>query len=293
MQENTASELKKIKNLIAGYEDQLSEVKLQHVLKSAARALKKSSIPEAMTDPLFFKIAASIARALKNGIPIAYLEGEVEFYNLKIKVLPGVFIPRPDTEFLVEFALEKIKQDFYGRKKLRILDVGTGTGAIALALAYNLKEAEVVAIDKDPRALRNALFNREKLNLKNVEIFCVDFKEFLPANSKEKFDVIVSNPPYIGEFERYFLPKEVIGFEPEEALFAGKTGLEFYELLFSKLHQLLKAGGYFFFETGFWQGAEIVKLAHKKGFKITVEKDYSGHDRIVWGRFKWSKSLII
>lgn len=257
------------------------------ILKTAASMSGYSSWQLCASDERFKSTAKSLALLQVNGFPISYVEGEKEFMGLKIKLKPGVFMPRNETELLAEFSISKIKSCFNLKRKLRIVDIGTGTGAIALALANAFKEGEVLGIDINPQAVELAALNAEINAIRNARFKNIDFKSFLNSRDAEvkPFDVVISNPPYVGEFEKIFLPPSVRFFEPDEALYGGKIGFEFYKLLFSGLPKLLRKGGLFFFEIGFNQKEAVCKVAEKFGLKISFYQDYSGIDRIVFGEY--------
>ncbi len=186
---------------------------------------------------------AQIQRRLR-GVPVQYIIGEQEFFGLPFHVTPDVLIPRPETEHLVEAAIARLKD----LPSARIADVGTGSGAIAVALAHSLPMADVAALDISPAALavaaENAKHNRVAARIRFIE------SDLLRAVADERFAAIVSNPPYVAESERKSLPTEVREYEPEQALFAGPTGLEVYRRLIPEALPLLESGGWLMMETG-------------------------------------------
>ncbi|HVC91815.1 MAG TPA: peptide chain release factor N(5)-glutamine methyltransferase [Acidobacteriaceae bacterium] len=189
-----------------------------------------------------------------HGTPIQHLTGEQEFFSLPFHVGPDVLIPRPETEHLVEAAIARLQH----HPAPRTVDVGTGSGAIAVALAHALPHAEIVALDISPAALgvamRNAQRNHVAHRIRFVE------SDLLAAVQGESFDAIVSNPPYIAFSERPTLPIEVREHEPALALFAGPTGLEFYQRLIPAAHPLLVSGGWLLMEIGHGQRDAIRAL---------------------------------
>lgn len=212
------------------------------------------------------------------GEPLQYLTGEVTFCELIFQVGRGVFIPRPETELLVQAAGEKIS-GLPGKK--RILEVGTGCGAIGLALS-KLSDAEILLIDKSLPAIKTARANRRRLQIKSNRsmIQQKDFSVFAGRTGK-KFEMIVSNPPYIPLTERKNLSKEVRQ-EPEKALFGGPDGLNFIRILITESRKILATGGYLIFEIGYGQAERIISLLEKAGFKLEkVIKDLAGIDRVV------------
>ena len=181
------------------------------------------------------------------GVPVQYIIGEQEFFGLPFHVTRDVLIPRPETEHLVEAAIARLKD----LPAPRILDVGTGSGAIAVALAHSLPTAEVVALDISAAALAVATQNA-KQNGVAVRVRVVE-SDLVAAVAHERFDAIVSNPPYVANSERKSLPAEVREYEPAQALFAGPTGLEVYRRLIPDALPLLVSGGWLMMEIGLGQ----------------------------------------
>ena len=182
--------------------------------------------------------------------PIQYITGVAHFYGLELSVAPGVLIPRPETELLVEAVLARAAMD------ARIVDVGTGSGAIALALAQARPRAAVTGLDDSTAALEQARGNAEALKL---EVRWME-SDLLAAVAGEAFDVVVSNPPYIAEGERASLATQVKDFEPAQALFAGESGLEVYQRLIPRAHAALRPGGMLALEIGFGQQGAVEAL---------------------------------
>lgn len=184
--------------------------------------------------------------------PVQYITGEQEFFGLKFRVNPDVLIPRPETEHLVEAVLARVERD----TPLRIADVGTGSGAIAVALAHALPQAQVTALDISPAALAVAR--------SNAEIHCVSDRirllksDLLEAVTGERFDMIVSNPPYVAEDE--VLEPQVREYEPASALFAGAEGLDIYRRLIPEAQRAVKPGGWLLLEIGHGQRDALAKL---------------------------------
>ncbi len=216
------------------------------------------------------------------GEPVAYLTGRKAFWSFVLKVNPTVLIPRPDTEVIVEEALSVVRQESWIRP--RILDIGTGSGAIALALAREIPDASVTATDISKAVLKTAQKNAAALKLNHSIVF-LEGDIFEPVGGR--FDMIVSNPPYIGAEEYESLPAGVKNFEPEEALRAGQTGLEFYEKLIYQAHGYLKENGWLLLEIGARQKQEVRAIfeAHKDFYeRIDVREDYAGLPRVIKGR---------
>lgn len=213
--------------------------------------------------------------------PIAYIVGSRGFWTLDhVKTDARALIPRPDTETLVEAALEIVPED----AEWSICDVGTGTGIIALSLASERPNSRVIATDISVDALELAQENAERNSLEGrVEFVHGDLFAGVD-DSWTPFDVIVSNPPYIGEDERGMLEPDVVEFEPEQALFSGVDGLDLMRRLVPEAHARLREGGAFLTEIGHTQGTDISELLEAAGFKsVKVHKDLGGRDRVVTG----------
>ena len=209
------------------------------------------------------------------GEPIAYIVGEKEFWSLPFKVSPATLIPRPDTETLIELVLEH----YQDTTQLSCLDLGTGTGAIALALASEKPNWQIDAIDFNIDAVNLAKENARALNFEQVNIFQ---SNWFSALEQKKFDVIVSNPPYIDALD-HNLKEGDVRFEPESALVANEKGLSDIKHIAENARHYLQKQGSLFFEHGFEQG-EIVRniLTHWGYENAQTVKDLNGHDRITW-----------
>lgn len=220
---------------------------------------------------------ALLARRIK-GEPIAYILGVREFWSLPFFVSPATLIPRPDTETLVELVLEK-----YGEhNSLHCLDLGTGTGAIALALSSELPTWKIQAIDFSFDAVLLAQRNAKALDLLTVTIYQSDW--FSEVSKKTKFDLIVSNPPYIDSNDENLSVGDV-RFEPMSALVANEQGLGDIKKITAQALEYLAIDGALFFEHGFEQGEAVRNILQSFGFTdIETVKDLNGHDRITWGK---------
>ncbi len=230
-----------------------------------------------LTQPQIHNLRTILERLLKHE-PVQYILGEADFYGLKFKVNSSVLIPRPETEELVEWAIVQAN----GGKGvgLSILDIGTGTGCIPIALSKTLSLASIAACDISEEALAVARENNE-CNAAQVKFFELDIlNELLPANG---YDLIVSNPPYIGQNERGNLEAHVLDFEPHLALFVpGEDVLIFYKAIAKKALTALKNDGVLLFEINAAKGAEVVNLLRDLNYKdIELRKDLSGKDRMV------------
>lgn len=187
------------------------------------------------------------------GEPLQYITGRQEFYGLPFAVAPGVLIPRPETEHLIEAVLTRAGKD----EPLRIADVGTGSGAIAVTLAHLLENVTVTATDISPAALAVARANAESIGVSGRIAFV---ETDLLAGVAGDFDFVVSNPPYVSLADRASLAVEVREHEPAVALFAGETGLEIYRRLIPQAAQALKSGGWLLMEIGYGQQRAMEEL---------------------------------
>lgn len=211
---------------------------------------------------------------------VAYITCEKEFMSLPFYVDESVLVPRSETELLVE---EIINADI---KKDTVLDLCTGSGAIAVSLAHYLNNTEVLGVDVSEDALNVAQKNAENiLSNKNISFKKCDVLTSL-ASLNQKYDVVVSNPPYIESSVIPTLDADVRDFEPHIALDGGDDGLKFYRAIEKDIHHVLKKDGYLFLEIGFNQGDEVKGILSSRFCDIEVIKDYAGLSRIVKARFK-------
>src|SRR5580698_6432418 len=187
--------------------------------------------------------------------PIQYILGEQEFFGLAFTVTRDVLIPRPETEHLVEALLARVPHD---HQPLRIADIGTGSGAIAVALAHALPQARVTALDISAAALAVAKGNAETHHVADRMRFLQS--DLLSAVAGERFDAIVSNPPYVADSDRASLEPQVRDYEPASALFAGPSGLDVYERLIPEAYEALKPGGWLLMEIGQGQRDALAQL---------------------------------
>ena len=211
--------------------------------------------------------------------PMAYITGIKEFMSLEFTVNENVLIPRPETEELVSLIIEENKG-----KNLKILDLCTGSGAICVSLAHYIKDSYCVGVDISSRALEIAKINAEKIGVaKRCEFKLMDVLK--PASLNEKFDIVVSNPPYIESETVESLDTTVKSFEPRLALDGGDDGLTFYRQITKNISLYLKKGGMLYYEIGYNQGKAVKKLMENEFTNTQIIKDLSGHDRIVKGIF--------
>lgn len=205
--------------------------------------------------------------------PLQYIIGNTEFYGLTLKVDPRALIPRHETEELIELIVERLKAP-----PKRILDLGTGSGAIALALASRYSDAEVTATDQSEEAITLAKENALALNLSSRVTF-IKGNWFEPLDEGARFDLIVSNPPYLTEAEMQTAEPEVIDYEPHSALASGQEGLDDLALLFKSVPKYLAEGGLLALETGIGQADAIKAMASKVSLHGQSAEDLSGRLR--------------
>jgi len=226
----------------------------------------------------------SFLKKRAEGCPLAYLLGTQGFWTLELEVKEGVFIPRPETEHIIEEVLSLREKDNFRL----IADIGTGSGNIALALASELPEAKIIAIDISEKALAVAKRNTEKYGLSHrLEFLKGDLLS--PLEERGLFsllDLIVSNPPYIPSEEVATLPQEVRDWEPREAYLAG-DGLIFYRRLFSQGGRFLKRGGYLVVEIGYNQEEGVRDIISSAPFRlVNVREDLNGIPRVISARYE-------
>lgn len=219
--------------------------------------------------------------------PIAYLTGRTEFYCLEFQITPDCLIPRPETELLVERAIEFLKNRTGTQF---VCDLCTGCGCIAIAIAKNFLKARIIATDISDDALKIAAKNIRNHQLdKKIKLLCGDlFEPVIPQLDTERFDLIVCNPPYVTASQFQALPKNVRDYEPKLALFAGIDGLDIYRRVIEKAPDFLKPDAALMLEIGYAQGPAVRELLEKTAcFKeINIEKDMHDNDRIAAAKRK-------
>lgn len=232
---------------------------------------------EIIDDPTQYSFQQHLERRIK-GEPIAYIVREKEFWSLPLYVDPQVLIPRPETELLVEVALEFLNN----HKKANILDLGTGSGCIALALASEFPQANIVACDISQQCIDVATANAEQLNISNVSFVCSDWFQ---AIIQQEFDLIVSNPPYIANQDTH-IEQQVRTFEPDLALFSEDNGMQALTHLIQHAHNKLHPGGRLILEHGWQQASLVNELLADHGYQaINSQCDLQGHIRVTSGTF--------
>ncbi|MBP3945808.1 peptide chain release factor N(5)-glutamine methyltransferase [Psychrobacter sp. K31L] len=236
-----------------------------------------------LTDREMSQFNAGVVK-MQQGIPLAYLTGQQEFWSLNFKVNEHTLIPRPDTEVLVEQVLNWINAQPTQLDNKRLLDLGTGSGCIAISLAHELKHAnsQVVAVDLSSEALKVAQHNAVSNNVSNVEFIQSSWYQALPIFDEPQFNIIVSNPPYIDETDEHLAHLTA---EPISALSAPNQGLADIEHIVSHATTYLCAGGLLAIEHGYDQGDAVRQLFLDSGFEsVHTVKDYGGNDRVTLGQ---------
>lgn len=245
--------------------------------------------PEMEMDALQLLRWESTLAELKKEKPIQYILGETEFYGLPFLVNKNTLIPRPETEELVELILNENIQ--HPASNIQLLDIGTGSGCIAVSLAKNLPNAQVSAIDVSEKALataqKNAKINKVNVTFIQADILKVDDLENLSTSNSQlptKYDVIVSNPPYVRNLEKAEIKPNVLEYEPHLALFVeDNDALLFYRKIAELAKKNLKENGKLYFEINQYLGKETVELLEDLGFmNIELKKDIYGNDRMIF-----------
>lgn len=270
-----AEAVERLKDEPVGSPRMAAETLLMHVLgRDRAYVIAH---PESVLDAdQAARFRAVVARRAA-GEPLQYITGYQEFWGLDFIVTPAVLIPRPETEHLVEVAVAKVRES--KMEKPRILDVGTGSGCIALAVKKELPHADVHAVDISWQALEVAQKNAERLGL------YVEFgqSDLLSDFRGTKFDLVLSNPPYVGRSEWDKVQKEVREHEPEVAVFAGERGIEIYRRLVPEARAALQPGGWLMMEIGYSQEEAVLELLD--GWKdVASVPDLQGIPRVIVAR---------
>jgi release factor glutamine methyltransferase len=250
-----------------------SEILLSEVIKKNRQYLILNSNEELKKENI--KLFNYLLKRRKKGEPIAYLINKKEFWKQNFYINQNVLIPRPDTELLVEETLKL----FNVNSKLNILDIGTGSGCILLSILNERKNFYGTGIDISKKAINVARFNAKKLQLsKRAKFYNSDVDKFLIG----KYDLILSNPPYIKQEDLKYLEIDIKGFEPKLALDGGKDGFSKITKVISRTSTLLKRDGKFILEIGFGQKNRILNILKKNNFFINkVLKDYGKNDRCI------------
>jgi release factor glutamine methyltransferase len=250
---------------------------LQNVLK-VPRSYLLAHPEQTLDAPQQASYASMLQRRLQ-GEPVAHILVEREFFGLNFKVTPATLIPRPETELLVESALQRIPAHGH----FRVLDLGTGGGAIALSIGHARPEAEVVAVDASTDALEVAHENAARLGIRNATFIRSDWYAEL---GDERYDLIVSNPPYIEAGDEH-LTQGDLRFEPSSALVSGSDGLDDIRRIIGQAHRYLEPGAWLLLEHGYEQADSVRHLLDKNGFaNVFSAKDIAGIERVSGGMLK-------
>ena len=256
-----------------------AEILLSHVLgvdRVVLHAWPQRSVSAAQADSY-----RSLLQRRANGEPVAYLIGRKSFWDFELEVTPAVLIPRPETEVLVEQALQRLQ----GRadEPLHIADLGTGSGAIALALAAHSPDWRLTAVDICPAALEVARRNAQGLGLDNIQFQQMEWCENLPAAG---FDLIVSNPPYVAADDEHLKAAD-LRYEPRRALVAADDGLAELKAVITGAARCLKPGAWLLLEHGMTQAEAVADLLHRHGYQtVTTHTDIAGLNRVTGGQAK-------
>ena len=230
-------------------------------------------------EPLEAAVVESFRKLIERraaGEPLQYLTGHQEFFKLDFEVTPDVLIPRPETEFLVEIALELLKANL----DPFIADIGTGSGCVAVSLLHELRAAHAIAADISAAALRVAQRNADRHGVTD-RLTVIESDCFAKVNADRSFSLIAANPPYIRDDEMETLQREV-GYEPRTALAGGPDGLDIIRRLLREAAPFLAPGGHFVFEIGYGQNALVEQLINREVWELTeMRPDFQGIARIV------------
>ena len=257
-----------------GKEESLARFLLMYILDENSQQFT-NNISEQISkekEELYFSL---IDKHIEENMPLSHLAGFEYFYDRKFKVTKDVLSPRMETEELIYKVIEYIKS--INKINIKILDLCTGSGIIGITLRKELesKSLEVVASDISKEALKvakeNAIMNEAEVKFIQSDIF---------ENINEKFDIIVSNPPYIAYNDKITMEDNVLNYDPHLALFAEEDGMYFYREIVENAKEYLEEDGLVFFEIGYDQREKILKLANENGFKAEVYKDINGRDRM-------------
>jgi release factor glutamine methyltransferase len=255
----------------------------EYLAMHACGLKSRSELRSKINNRIHYKHAVEFSQLVFRRIcrePLQYILGEWEFYGLQIKLSPSVLIPRPETEILVEQAHAEA---LYMPKQITILDVGTGSGAIALALAANIPLATVRGLDSSPKAIAVAKENRRRLKIQNVFFHKGDFlSEKWIGKQKNKFDLIVSNPPYVSLDDFGTLQPEIRLYEPRQAITDGSTGLTFYKRLAELAPRLLSKRGFLIVELGYGAHELVANIMTSAGLEVRrIVPDLAGIPRVL------------
>ena len=259
-----------------GKEESLARFLLMYILDESPQ-LFSNSLSEQMSKENEDKYFSLIEKHIKEDVPLSHLVGFEYFYDRKYKVTKDVLSPRMETEELIYKVIEYVKAS--NKNKFKILDLCTGSGIIAITLEKELDQVlvDVIASDISQEAIKvakeNAQFHDATIKFIQSDIF---------DNIDDKFDVIVSNPPYIDRKDKVTMQDNVLKYDPHLALFAEEEGMYFYRKIIEQVNNYLNNNGVIFFEIGYDQKDKIIKLADMNGYSAEVYKDINGRDRMAF-----------
>jgi release factor glutamine methyltransferase len=265
-----------------GREEQVARMLLQHVLKKTHVQLLMDMREEISTEQ--FEHYWSLIEEHSTGKPVQYIIGTEEFYGRTFKVNEHVLIPRPETEELIVATITRMKQLFNEQAQLKLADIGTGSGAIAVTMKAEVKNLQVTATDISTQALVVAQENASDLGAQ------ITFKQgdLTAPISSEKWDIVLSNPPYISHEEAPSLSDTVLNYEPHNALFADDEGLHLYKRLAEELPALMNKPALIGLEIGYTQGSAVQSFFQKSfpNAQVDIVKDINGKERMIFCEIK-------
>jgi len=256
-----------------------AEILLAHVLDKQRSYLR--AYPEIKPDHQATQTYSRLLARREAGESVAHLTGKREFWSLNLQVTPDTLIPRPDTELLVETALQHVAK--MNNDSIKLADLGTGSGAIALAIASECSQCQITATDLSTAALAVAKNNATQLQLNNIKFIHSNW--FSAFADDERFDIIISNPPYIPLHDPHMQAAE-LKCEPEFSLTSGEDGLDALRCIIQQAGQFLVPGGWLLVEHGYDQGEAVHQLFHENGYQhIETGQDLGGNDRVCLGQW--------
>ena len=259
-----------------GKEESLARFLLMYMLDESSQ-LFSNNLSEQMSKEIEDKYFSLIEKHIKGDVPLSHLVGFEYFYDRKYKVTKDVLSPRMETEELIYKVIEYVKAS--NKNKFKILDLCTGSGIIAITLKKELEQVsvDVIASDISEEAIKVA-----KENAQSHEATIKFIQSDIFDNIADKFDIIVSNPPYIDRKDEVTMQDNVLKYDPHLALFAEEEGMYFYRKIIEQANDYLNENGVMFFEIGYDQKDKIIKLADMNGFSAEVYRDINGRDRMAF-----------
>jgi release factor glutamine methyltransferase len=234
--------------------------------------------PDQIVEPEHLTTFRTLLEQRQQGLPIAYITGNREFWSRDFQVTPDVLIPRPDTELLIELSLNLIPAD----EPIKIIDLGTGSGIIAITLAAERPNVQIIATDFSSAALRIAQLNADKHHISNIQFYHSDWFTDIPT---DKFNLVISNPPYIAQDDIH-LQQGDVRFEPQTALCAAERGLSDINIIADVARNYLELGGHLLIEHGYDQSQQVQALFKDLHYdKVRTHTDLSGQPRVTYGQF--------